>query len=203
MRVTMARQNKQVGEIGEPEPGGGRFIPRRAFFTRGVGRHKEELRSFELALRDAGIEKLNLVHVSSIIPPGCKIVPRAEGLRALEPGQIVFCVFSRCVSNEPHRLIAASVGCAIPADRTAYGYLSEYTSFGKKEQQAGDHAEDLAASMLASTLGIEFDDELVWDAKKEIWKISGKIVRTMNITQSAVVDNKGYTTVVAAAVFLP
>lgn len=57
--------------------------------------------------------------------------------------------------------------------------------------------------MLASTLGIEFDDELVWDAKKEIWKISGKIVRTMNITQSAVVDNKGYTTVVAAAVFLP
>jgi len=188
----------------EPEPGGilWPIVPRRVFFTRGVGRHKEELRAFELALRDAGIEKLNLVHVSSILPPGCKVVPRAEGVKSLQPGQIVFCVFSRCASNEPHRLIAASLGCAIPADRTAYGYLSEHHSFGKKEKQAGDHAEDLAASMLASTLGIEFDDELVWDAKKEIWKISGKIVRTMNTTQSAVVDNKGYTTVVAAAVFM-
>ncbi len=202
----MPRQSSAPRESKEREPGtGGPFwpiIPQRVFFTRGVGRHKEELRAFELALRDAGIEKLNLVHVSSIMPPGCKVISRTEGLKALQPGQVVFCVFSRCASNEPHRLIAASVGCAIPADRAAYGYLSEHHSFGKKEKQAGDHAEDLAASMLASTLGIEFDDELVWDAKKEIWKISGKIVRTMNITQSAVVDNKGYTTVVAAAAFL-
>lgn len=179
------------------------LIPRKVFFTRGVGRHRDELRSFELALRDAGIEKNNLVHVSSILPPGCKIIPRAEGLKELRPGQIAFCVFSRCASKEPHRLIAAAVGGAIPADPGAYGYLSEYYAFGENEKQAGDKAEDLAASMLASTLGIEFDDELVWDEKKEIWKISGKIVRTMNITQSAIVDSKGYTTVIAAAVLLP
>ncbi len=178
------------------------LVPRKVFFTRGVGRHRDELRSFELALRDAGIEKLNLVHVSSILPPGCKIIPRSEGLKEIKPGQIAFCVFSRCSSNEPHRLIAASIGCAIPADPNAYGYLSEYHAFGENEKQAGDKAEDLAASMLASTLGIEFDDELVWDEKKEIWRISGKIVRTMNVTQSAIVDNKGYTTVIAAAVFL-
>ena len=178
------------------------LVPRKVFFTRGVGRHKDELRSFELALRDAGIEKLNLVQVSSILPPGCKIIPRSEGLKELKPGQIAFCVFSRCSSNEPHRLIAASIGCAIPADPNAYGYLSEYHAYGENEKQAGDKAEDLAASMLASTLGIEFDEELVWDEKKEIWKISGKIVRTMNVTQSAIVDNKGYTTVIAAAVFL-
>ncbi len=178
------------------------LIPKKVFFTRGIGRHKDELRSFELALRDAGIEKLNLVHVSSILPPGCKVIPRSEGLKLLSPGQITFGVFARCSSNEPHRLIAASVGCAIPADRNAYGYLSEYHSYGENEKQAGDKAEDLAASMLASTLGIQFDDELVWDAKKEIWKISGKIVRTMSITQSGVVNGKGYTTVVAAAVFI-
>ncbi|MCS7239715.1 MAG: arginine decarboxylase, pyruvoyl-dependent [Candidatus Bipolaricaulota bacterium] len=178
------------------------LVPRKVFFTRGVGRHRDELRSFELALRDAGIEKLNLVHVSSILPPGCKIIPRSEGLKEIKPGQIAFCVFSRCASNEPHRLIAAAIGCAIPADPNAYGYLSEYHAFGENEKQAGDKAEDLAASMLASTLGIEFDDELVWDEKKEIWRISGKIVRTMNVTQSAIVDNKGYTTVLAAAVFL-
>lgn len=197
-RKTKAAPAVAEAPTGLPWP----LVPRKVFFTRGVGRHRDELRSFELALRDAGIEKLNLVHVSSILPPGCKIIPRSEGLREIKPGQIAFCVFARCASNEPHRLIAASIGCAIPADPNAYGYLSEYHAFGENEKQAGDKAEDLAASMLASTLGIEFDEELVWDEKKEIWKISGKIVRTMNVTQSAIVDNKGYTTVIAAAVFL-
>jgi arginine decarboxylase len=197
-RKTKAAPAVAEAPVGLPWP----LVPRKVFFTRGVGRHRDELRSFELALRDAGIEKLNLVHVSSILPPGCKIIPRSEGLREIKPGQIAFCVFARCASNEPHRLIAASIGCAIPADPNAYGYLSEYHAFGENEKQAGDKAEDLAASMLASTLGIEFDEELVWDEKKEIWKISGKIVRTMNVTQSAIVDNKGYTTVIAAAVFL-
>ncbi|KUK26048.1 MAG: putative pyruvoyl-dependent arginine decarboxylase [Acetothermia bacterium 64_32] len=177
-------------------------IPRRVFLTRGVGRHRDELRSFELALRDAGIAHLNLVSVSSILPPGCRIVSRAEGLKSLSPGQITYCVLARCSSNEPHRLVAASIGCAIPADRNAYGYLSEYHAYGENEKQAGDKAEDMAASMLASTLGIEFDDDLVWDEKKQLWRISGKIVRTRNITQSAVVNGKGYTTVIAAAVFL-
>lgn len=184
------------------QPGPWPPVPRRVFFTRGVGRHREELRSFELALRDAGIEKYNLVHVSSILPPRCKIIKREEGLKELYPGQIVYCVLSRLSSNEPHRLIAASIGCAIPADPEAYGYLSEYHAYGENEREAGEKAEDMAASMLASTLGIEFDDELVWDEKKQLWKISGKIVRTMNVTQSAVVNGKGYTTVVAAAVFL-
>ena len=177
-------------------------VPKRVFFTHGVGSHKEELRSFEIALRDAGIEKYNLVHVSSILPPRCKIIPKAEGLKELMPGQIVFCVMARCASNESRRLIASSIGCAIPADPDAYGYLSEHHAYGENEKQAGDYAEDLAASMLASTLGIEFHDNLAWDEKEQLWKISGKIVRTMNVTQSAIVNSTGYTTVVAAAVFL-
>jgi arginine decarboxylase len=197
-RKTKAAPAVAEAPVGLPWP----LVPRKVFFTRGVGRHRDELRSFELALRDAGIEKLNLVHVSSILPPGCKIIPPFRRASGNKTGQIAFCVFARCASNEPHRLIAASIGCAIPADPNAYGYLSEYHAFGENEKQAGDKAEDLAASMLASTLGIEFDEELVWDEKKEIWKISGKIVRTMNVTQSAIVDNKGYTTVIAAAVFL-
>ena len=55
------------------------LVPSRIFFTKGVGSHRDELRSFELALKDAGIEKLNLVHVSSIFPPNCKIIPRTRG----------------------------------------------------------------------------------------------------------------------------
>jgi arginine decarboxylase len=176
-------------------------VPKRLFFTKGVGRHKEELRSFELALRDAGIEKCNLVQVSSIIPPNCKIISRNHGLGELIPGQLTFCVLAKCSSNEFGRLIAASIGCAIPTDKNLYGYLSEHHAFGQTEKFAGDYAEDLAAAMLASTLGIEFDEEKSWDEKKEVYRISDKIVRTTEITQSAIVK-KGYSTVLAAAVFL-
>lgn len=172
------------------------------FFTKGVGIHKEELRSFELALRDAGIEKCNLVHVSSILPPECKTISRNEGLKELIPGMLTFCVLARSSSNEPHRLIASSVGCAIPSDPNAYGYLSEHHAFGETEEIAGDYSEALAAAMLASTLGIEFDEDKGWDEKEELYKISGKIVRTTNVTQSTVVGTSGYSTVVAAAVFL-
>ena len=177
------------------------FVPKRVFFTKGVGTHKEELRSFELALRDAKIEKCNLVQVSSILPPQCKIVSINEGIKELLAGAITFVVISRCASNEPHRLIAASVGCAIPTDKNAYGYLSEHHAFGQSDKIAGDYAEDLAAAMLASTLGIEFDEDKSWDQKKEVYRISDMIVKTTNITQSAIVKN-GYTTVIAAAVFL-
>ncbi len=177
------------------------FVPKRVFFTRGSGTHKEELRSFELALRDAKIEKYNLVQVSSILPPRCKITSVNEGLKELRPGMIAYVVLSRCSSNEPHRLIAASIGCAIPTDKNAYGYLSEHHAYGQNDRTSGEYAEDLAAAMLASTLGIEFDEDKSWDEKKEVYRISDKIVKTTNMTQSAVVKN-GYTTVIAAAVFL-
>ncbi len=179
------------------------MVPKKLFFTRGVGVHREELHSFELALREAGIEKCNLVRVSSILPPGCRIIPRAQGIRELLPGQITFCVMSRLSSNEPRRLMAASIGCAVPVDRKMYGYLSEHHAYGQTESVAGDYAEDLAAVMLASTLGIELDEDLGWDEKKEIYRISDKIVKTKNVTQSAVVRRDGkFTTVVAAAVLI-
>ncbi|SEM18938.1 arginine decarboxylase [Syntrophus gentianae] len=177
------------------------LVPKKIFFTKGVGTHKEELHSFELALRDAGIEKCNLVQVSSILPPGCQVISRGMGLKELKPGAITYCVLSRCSSDEPRRLLAASVGCAIPTDRNTYGYISEYHAFGQTGRQAGDHAEDLAAAMLASTLGIDFNIDESWDDKKEIFKISGKIVSTRNITQSTIVKNGGQTTVIAVAVF--
>jgi arginine decarboxylase len=177
------------------------LVPKKLFFTKGVGRQKEELRSFELALRNAGIEKCNLVQVSSIFPPKCKIISRKQGLAELVPGQITYCVLARSSSNEFSRLIAASIGCALPNDKNLYGYLSEHHTYGQTEKVAGEYAEDLAAAMLASTLGIEFDEDKCWDEKKDVYRISGKIVKTTNITQSAIVK-KEYTTVLAAAVFL-
>lgn len=179
------------------------FTPSRVFLTKGVGVHKEKLQSFELALRSAGIEKFNLVRVSSILPPNCKIISREHGLKQLSPGQIVFCVLSENSSNEKNRLISASIGVAIPKDKETYGYLSEHHAFGQTEKEAGEYAEDLAASMLATTLGIDFDENVKYDEKKEIWKMSGKIVKTTSITQSAIVRSNKWTTVIAAAVFVP
>lgn len=179
-------------------------VPKKIFFTKGVGRHKEKLQSLELALRKAGIEKCNLVRVSSIFPPNCKIVSRAQGVKLLEPGQIVFCVMSTNETNEPHRMISASVGLAVPAEPNNYGYLSEHHANGETDETSGDYSEDLAASMLASTLGIEFDPEKNYDERKEIYRMSGKIVTSRNTTQSARGDKNGlWSTVVAAAVFVP
>ena len=179
------------------------IVPKRLFLTKGVGTHREKLSSFELALRSAGIAHTNLVHVSSIFPPHCNLIKRDTGLRHLHAGEVVFSVMSRCETNEPNRLISASVGLAIPNDRSQHGYLSEHSAYGQTGQIAGDYAEDLAAEMLASTLGIEFDVDKSYDEKKEIWKISGKIVKTMNITQSARGHKNGlWTTVLAAAIFL-
>ena len=173
------------------------------FLTKGVGKHREKLTSFELALRSAGIASCNLVRVSSIFPPRCKLVTRAEGVKELKPGQVTFCVMSENSTREPHRLIASSVGMAIPADRNSFGYLSEHHSFGETEEVAGEYAEELAAEMLATTLGLEFDPDRSWDEKKEIYRISNKIVRTMNVTQSAIGDKRGlWTTVLSAAILL-
>lgn len=124
-----------------------------------------------------------------------------RGLAKLSPGEIVFCVMSRAATNEAHRLIGSSIGVAIPADRKRYGYLSEHHSFGWNERKTGDYAEDLAAQMLGSILGLDIDLDRAWDERKEEWKIAGHIVRTSNVTQTAMGRDGVWTTVVAAAVF--
>lgn len=175
--------------------------PTKMFITRGVGRHREQLASFELALRNAGIASFNLVSVSSIFPSGCKLVSRKQGLSMLEDGEIVHCVMSRCETNEAQRLAGSAIGVAIPADKNRYGYLAEHHCFGQNAKTAGDYAEDLAASMLGSVLGLDLDLDKAWDERKEEWKIAGQIVRTTNVTQTAVGRNDTWTTVIAAAVF--
>lgn len=179
------------------------IVPKQVFFTKGVGKHKHKLQSFELALRKAGIEKFNLVRVSSIFPPNCRVITKEQGDLFMKAGQVVFCVMSENSTNEPNRMISASIGMAVPAEKDHYGYLSEHHAYGETEEKSGDYAEDLAATMLASTLGIEFDPEKNYDERKEIYRMSGKIVKTRNITQAARGDKNGlWTTVVAAAVFI-
>jgi arginine decarboxylase len=180
------------------------MIPTRFFLTKGVGVNKDKLASFELALRKAGIEMCNLVNVSSILPPGCKKISREEGLGRLRPGQITFVVMARNATDEPNRLVSAAIGVAKPSSRSGYGYLSEHHAFGETAKKSGDYAEDLAATMLATTLGIEFDPETAWDDRKQLYRASGKIIKTTHICQSAEGEKIGgvWTTTIAAAVFL-
>jgi arginine decarboxylase len=179
------------------------FVPKGMFFTNGVGVHKDRLSSFELALRDAGIEKANLVTVSSIFPPHCVELSRKEGEKLIKAGQIVHCVMARQDTNEANRLIAASIGLARPADPNMYGYLSEHHSYGETSKKAGEYAEDLAATMLATTLGIDFDPETAWNEREQVFKMEKTMLKTRNIVQSAEGHAKGlWSTVVALGVFI-
>jgi arginine decarboxylase len=179
-------------------------VPRRIFLTKGKGQHKEKLASFEQALREAGIERFNLVKVSSIYPPGCQLVSKEEGIHHLHPGQVVFLVMSECATDESHRLISASIGVAVPNDPKHYGYLSEHHSFGQNEKDAGEYAEDLAADMLTTTLGKDFDLRQIWNEERNLYEIGNGIeVRTQHITQIANGKKGCWTTAIAAAVMIP
>jgi len=179
------------------------MIPTKCFFTKGVGIQKDRLGSFELSLRSAGIEKCNMVLVSSILPPGCKIITREDGIKLLQPGQITFVVLARSDTNEPNRLITSAIGLAVPAENGSYGYLSEHHSCGETGKKAGEYAEDLAATMLATTLGVEFNADTAWEEREQQYKSSVKIIKTSNISQSAEGNKDGlWTTVIAAAVFI-
>ena len=178
------------------------LVPTEVFLTKGVGRHRYQLKSFEQALRKAGVAHQNLVQVSSILPPKCKVVSREGGLKKLIPGQICYCVLARADTNEHGRLVASSVGVAIPKDRSKWGYLSEVHGHGMNSRQAGDMAEDLAAGMLGTTLGMEFDPDKAWSEKEQAYKSSGLFIKTTNVTQTARGQEGLWTTTVAMATFL-
>jgi arginine decarboxylase len=178
-------------------------LPKRVFLTRGTGTHRQQLSAFEYALRDADIEQQNLVSVSSILSPQCELIPRNIGVAALSPGEITFCVMARAETNESGRRIAAGIGLARPTDPAHYGYISEHHGFGMSEAETAEYVEDLAATMLASTLGIEFNPDAAWDERKRVYEMSSLIVDTHSIVASAQGAPRGeWTCVVAAAVFL-
>ena len=179
------------------------YVADELFLTKGVGQHKEKLVSFEMALRDAKLASFNIVRVSSILPPNCRIVTIKKGLGKLSPGQIIHAVIAEASSNESHRLMAAAIGVAIPKNRGTVGYLSEHHCFGVDEKTSGDYAEDLGAQMLATVLGINFDTNLSYNERLDQWKLSDEIVRTRNITQASIGKKDLWTTVIAAAVLLP
>src|ERR1700761_8311284 len=178
------------------------FVPKEVFFPKGVARHVHKLQSFELALRDAGIEKQNLVRVSSIYPTICMIIPMKEGQPKLKPGQITFVVLAEAATDEPNRLVCAGIGLAIPRSHP-YGYIAEHHGYGMTEKKTEDLCEDLAATMIATTLGIPFDADKAWDEREQQYKMPGYIVKTRGYVQTAEGDKNGlWTSVISAVVMI-
>jgi arginine decarboxylase len=178
-------------------------IPKSVFLTRGVGVHRQRLSAFEYALRDADIEQQNLVSVSSILPAHCALIDAKTGIAMLSPGEITFCVMARAETNEAGRHISAGIGLARPKDPAHYGYISEHHCFGMTEAETADYVEDLAATMLASTLGIEFNSDAAWDERKRVYQMSDLIVDSLSITAATEgVRGGDWTCALAAAVFL-
>jgi arginine decarboxylase len=176
------------------------IVPSRVFLTRGAGLHREKLVSFEQALRRAGIAPYNLVRVSSILPPHCRIVPRAEGLKLLKPGQILFVVLSENATDESGRRISASIGLAVPKDPSRFGYLAEHEGYGLSEKEAGLHTEALAAEMLATKLGESLKNGRKGRTSFRI--TNGPDLETRSISQTASGSTGLWTTVLAAAVLV-
>ena len=178
------------------------YVPKQVFFTQGTGVHREKLMSFELALRDAGIQKQNLVRVSSIYPTSCEIIPKDQGLPKLKAGQITFVVLAESATQEENRLACAGIGLAVPRDHE-HGYIAEHHGFGMTKEKTEDLVEDLAATMLATTLGVPFDPDKAWDEREQQYRMSGEIIKTESFVVVAPgAEGPLWTSVISAAVFI-
>jgi arginine decarboxylase len=176
------------------------LLPSKVFLTRGRGSHEEKLVSFERALREAGIAPFNLVRVSSIFPPHARLVSRESGLKLLQPGQIVFVVLSENATDEPHRLISASIGLAVPEDPAGYGYLAEHEGFGQSEKESGLFTEYLAAEMLATKMGEKLSGPS--KGRRSFSFSNGISLKTRSLSRTATGEAGLWTTAVAAAVLV-
>lgn len=173
-----------------------------AYLTAGKGVHREPLIAFELALREAGIASQNLVAVSSILPPGCELIPRAEGESHLQPGQILHVVLSRNDSTRHTGRLGASIGVAVPADPAQHGFVSEYHAEGLASDAIDRHAEDLAATMLGSLQGLDLDPTLGWEERGAALDRAGTIRERRSLSMVTDAPDGVATCVVAACVFL-
>ena len=182
------------------------LVPTKVFLTKGVGIAEKQLTSRELAMTDAGVEKVNMIKASSIIPPGCEFITPAEGKELLSIGQMAFAIMAEATTNEPHKLIAAGIGIAKPDDENEYGFFTEIEQdqgYGKTEEKAAEEVMELAIHNLALSWRAPFDPKKDFDPKKKLYRIKEKNVRVSHMTQTTFGDKDGlYTTVFVAAVFL-
>jgi len=108
------------------------------------------LNSFDNALLQAGIGNVNLLRVSSILPPEAEYVPDL----VLPPGSLVPTAYGYVISEKPGEKIAACVGIGFSKD--TFGVIMEYAAKGTKEEVEAKIKEMLESAF--ATRGIPLVD---------------------------------------------
>lgn len=103
-------------------------VPSKFKLVVGRGEGTTPLNAFDAALLDAGIGNLNLVRVSSILPPDAQYTPDLW----IPPGTPTFTAYGYLTSTTPGQLIAAAIGVGISPD--TYGVIMEYEGHCTKEE---------------------------------------------------------------------
>jgi arginine decarboxylase len=105
-------------------------IPGRYFIVCGAADAQTPLNAFDGALHNAGIGDLNLVRVSSIIPPNCRKVES----HTINPGSLIAAAYASITSALPGEVIAAGIAVAIPEEPDRAGVVMEYSARGHREE---------------------------------------------------------------------
>lgn len=118
--------------------------PKKVKLAVGAGEGGYKLTAFDRALLDAGIGNLNLIKVSSILPPQCDFIE--EGFE-VPPGSLTPTAYGSLMSDQPGEVISAAIGLGFAHDD--YGVIMEFTGHGSKEE-----AEERVANMVREAFEI-------------------------------------------------
>jgi arginine decarboxylase len=181
------------------------MLPTQLFLTSGIGTHKEDKNARDRASVQAGISRLNLVSVSSILPAGIKLIDRATFDSRVKDGQIVFAINGICQSNKPGQRVTASLSLAVPHDPTVTGFVTELFEYpGLQEDQARQRTEKMVLQLFAEQHGdTKFVADDVWQPTNSEYEIANHPLRLLTVSQSGVCNEDGdFTCAIVAAVFL-
>lgn len=103
-------------------------VPSKFTLVVGCGEGGAPLNAFDSALLDAGIGNLNLIRVSSILPPGARFFSQLE----ISPGTLTPTAYGYITSSQPGEVIAAAIGVGMSSD--TYGVIMEYEGLCTKEE---------------------------------------------------------------------
>lgn len=182
------------------------MIPTKAYFCKGIGTHKEDKNALDAASREASIGRLNLVKVSSILPPGLQWIDRPTFDGMVSPGEILHAIESVTISNVPGQVVTSCIARVRPWDKTKTGYVTEIEYVpGILPDAMRERVETMALQLFADEIGLsDFTAADVWVLGKSTYEIGGHKVELDSMTASGVCNMDGdYTAAIVMVVLLP
>ena len=124
-------------------------VPNAIVLCHGTAEGTSSLNAFDNALLAARVGHLNLVKVSSVLPPAAQTMSleRSEVRAACQAGAVVPCVLASVVSSRPGKVILSCVAVGFPSDTDSHGMIYEHAGTGPSA-----HAINVATEMLKAAL---------------------------------------------------